>query len=78
LDYGAKISGCTVHFVDNQYDHGPIILQRVVDVRGDDTPESLAERVFGAECEAFPEALRTIASGRLSIQGRRVVVAPTG
>jgi formyltetrahydrofolate-dependent phosphoribosylglycinamide formyltransferase len=72
LDYGAKISGCTVHFVDNQYDHGPIILQRAVDVHPGDTAESLAARVFKAECEAYPEALRRIASGRLRADGRRV------
>ena len=71
LEYGAKISGCTVHFVDNQYDHGPIILQRVVPVMDDDTPDSLAGRVFAAECEAYPEALRIIAAGRVSIDGRR-------
>lgn len=76
LDYGAKVSGCTVHFVDNQYDHGPIILQRVVPVLDDDTPDSLAARVFAAECEAYPEALRLIASGRLRAMGRRVCFAP--
>jgi phosphoribosylglycinamide formyltransferase 1 len=54
---GAKISGCTVHFVDNEYDHGPILLQREVEVRPDDTPETLQARVFAAECEAYPEAL---------------------
>jgi len=72
LEYGAKLSGCTVHFVDNQYDHGPIILQRVVPVLDDDTPDLLAARVFDAECEAYPEALRWIASGRLRAAGRRV------
>ena len=72
LAYGAKVSGCTVHFVDNQYDHGPIILQRVVPVLDDDTPDSLAARVFAAECEAYPEALRLIASGRLLAVGRRI------
>lgn len=72
LAYGAKVSGCTVHFVDNQYDHGPIILQRVVPVLDNDTPNSLAARVFAAECEAYPEALRLIASGRMRAVGRRV------
>ena len=52
---GAKVTGCTVHFVDDQYDHGPILLQRVVEVQQNDTPEKLAERVFVAECEAYPE-----------------------
>jgi len=72
LDSGAKVSGCTVHFVDNQYDHGPIILQRVVPVEDGDTPESLAARVFAAECEALPEAIRRFAAGRLQVEGRRV------
>lgn len=72
LDYGAKISGCTVHFVDNEYDHGPIILQRTVPVLDDDTPDSLAARVFAAECEAYPAALRLYAEGRLEVVGRRV------
>jgi phosphoribosylglycinamide formyltransferase-1 len=72
LDYGVKFSGCTVHFVDNQYDHGPILLQRAVPVLDDDTAETLAARVFEAECEAYPEALAMIASGRLRAEGRRV------
>lgn len=72
LKYGAKVSGCTVHFVDNQYDHGPILLQRVVPVQDDDTPETLAARVFAAECEAYPEALRLLAAGRVACDGRRV------
>lgn len=72
LDYGAKVSGCTVHFVDNQYDHGPIILQRVTDVRDDDTAESLQQRVFELECEAFPEAIRLIADGRVRVEDRHV------
>lgn len=70
LDYGAKISGCTVHFVDNEYDHGPIILQRAVEVRPDDTPASLQARVFAAECEALPDALTQLAAGRVEIYGR--------
>ncbi|MFV1968918.1 MAG: phosphoribosylglycinamide formyltransferase [Pirellulaceae bacterium] len=72
LEYGAKISGCTVHFADNQYDHGPIILQRAVPVLDDDTPETLAARVFECECEAYPEALNLLAAGRLRVEGRRV------
>ena len=54
---GARVSGCTVHFVDNQYDHGPILLQRQVAVHPDDTPETLQARVFAAECSAYPAAL---------------------
>ena len=76
LECGAKLSGCTVHFADNQYDHGPIILQRAVPVLDDDTPDSLAARVFEAECEAYPEALRLIAAGRVKVEGRRVRILP--
>jgi phosphoribosylglycinamide formyltransferase-1 len=60
--------------VDNQYDHGPIILQRVVPVLDDDTPDTLAARVFQAECEAYPEALRLLAAGKVMVEGRRVTV----
>jgi formyltetrahydrofolate-dependent phosphoribosylglycinamide formyltransferase len=73
LASGAKISGCTVHFVDNQYDHGPIILQRTVPVLDDDTPETLAARVFGQECEAYPVAIRLFAAAALRIEGGRVL-----
>jgi len=76
LAYGAKVSGCTVHFVDNQYDHGPIILQRVVPVLEDDTPDTLAARVFEAECEAYPEALRQLAVGGVRVENRRVKFLP--
>jgi len=72
LEMGVKVSGCTVHFADNVYDHGPIILQRVVPVVDDDTPDTLAARVFEQECEAYPEAIRLFAAGRLRIEGRRV------
>ena len=72
LARGAKVSGCTVHFVDNEYDHGPIILQRVVQVQDQDDPDTLAARVFQSECEALPEAIRQFASGRLEIDGARV------
>ncbi len=74
LAYGAKITGCTVHFADNEYDHGPIILQRAVAVLDDDMPDRLAQRVFQEECEAYPQAIRLFAEGRLRIEGRRVVV----
>jgi phosphoribosylglycinamide formyltransferase 1 len=69
---GVKISGCTVHFADNAYDQGPIILQRSVPVLDDDTPDTLAERVFAEECEAYPEAIRLFAENRLRIVGRKV------
>src|SRR5207245_9548017 len=61
LSAGVKVSGCTVHFVDQVYDHGPIMLQKPVEVQDDDTPETLAARVFAAECEAYPEAIRLCA-----------------
>lgn len=76
LNDGAKVSGCTVHFADNTYDNGPIILQRVISVRDDDTPESLAERVFEEECAAYPEAIRLFQQGRLKIEGGKVSVLP--
>jgi len=65
IDRGVKVSGCTVHYVDNQYDHGPILLQRTCEVRDDDTPDSLAARVFQQECQALPDAIRKIADSRL-------------
>lgn len=77
IRYGAKVSGCTVHFVDNEYDHGPIILQKVLDVNHDDTPSSLAKRVFQLECEAYPEAIQMFTEGRLRLDGRRVRVEPS-
>jgi folate-dependent phosphoribosylglycinamide formyltransferase PurN len=73
LKFGAKISGCTVHFADNEYDHGPIIIQRAVPVLDDDTSDTLAARVFEQECEAYPEAIRLFAEGRLQIQDHRVL-----
>ena len=77
LEYGAKVAGCTVHFADQKYDHGPIIVQRTVPVLDDDTPETLAKRVFAQECIAYPEAVRLFAEGRLKIEGRRTrILAP--
>jgi phosphoribosylglycinamide formyltransferase-1 len=76
LNSGARITGCTVHFADNEYDHGPIILQRAVEVHDDDTPETLAARVFLAECETYPEAIRLFAQRRLRVEGRRVRILP--
>jgi formyltetrahydrofolate-dependent phosphoribosylglycinamide formyltransferase len=73
LARGCKVSGCTVHFVDDHYDHGPIIVQRTVPVRDDDTPDTLAARVFEQECLAYPEAIRLFAAGKLAIDGQRVV-----
>ncbi len=69
---GVKVSGCTVHFADNEFDHGPIISQSVVAVLDDDTPESLAQRVFRAECLAFPEAINLLAENRIQVKNHRV------
>jgi len=69
LRRGCKFSGCTIHFVDDEYDQGPIIAQRVVPVEEGDTPESLAQRVFAAECEAYPEAIQQVASGCVLVNG---------
>ncbi len=76
LESGVKVSGCTVHLADDAYDNGPIILQRVVPVQDDDTPDTLAARIFQEECKALPEAITLYAEGRLRIEGRRVRIAP--
>lgn len=76
LDCGAKISGCTVHFVNDDYDAGPIIIQRPCCVADDDTASTLAARVFEEEKIAYPQAIRLFQQNRLSIHGRRVRIAP--
>jgi len=76
LEYGVKVTGCTVHFIDNEYDHGPVILQMEVPVLEGDTLDSLEARVFATECHAYPRALQLIADGRVSVRGRRVKIAP--
>jgi phosphoribosylglycinamide formyltransferase 1 len=68
LKAGCKISGCTIHFCTNEYDTGPIIVQRACEVRSNDTPETLAARVFEQECIAYPEAIRLFAEGKLTVQ----------
>jgi phosphoribosylglycinamide formyltransferase 1 len=73
---GDKTSGCTVHFANNAYDEGPIILQRSVPVLPNDTPDTLAERVFEQECIAYPEAIRLFAAGKLKIVGDKVEILP--
>lgn len=72
IAYGAKVSGCTVHFADDSYDTGPILVQRCVPVLEDDTADTLAARVFAAECEAYPATIELIATGRATVEGRRV------
>lgn len=74
LEYGCKVAGVTVHFVDAGTDSGPIIVQKAVEVLEDDTPESLHARIQVQEHIAYPEALNIIASGRYRIEGRRVVI----
>lgn len=76
LDYGCKLSGCTVHFVDGKYDNGPVILQRTCPVLDDDTADTLAHRVFEEEKIAYPDAVRLYQQGRLRIEDRRVRVVP--
>ena len=75
LDYGAKVTGCTVHFVDNEYDAGPIIWQQPVPVFDDDTPDTLAVRVFEAEKEAYPHVLKLLSAGKIQLDGRRVSIS---
>lgn len=76
LEHGCKVTGCTVHFADNTYDTGPILVQRCCEVSEDDTPDTLADRVFAEECEAYPEAIRLIAHGRVRIENRRTIIVP--
>ncbi len=76
IEAGVKVSGCTVHFADDRYDHGPIILQGTVPVLDDDTPDTLASRVHELENRLYPEAIRLWAAGRLRIEGRRVRIVP--
>jgi folate-dependent phosphoribosylglycinamide formyltransferase PurN len=76
LAAGKKISGCTVHFCDNVYDHGPIILQRTVPVLAADTSDTLAARVYEQECIAYPEAIQLFADRRISLESGSVRVTP--
>ena len=73
LKAGCKVSGCTVHFCTNEYDKGPIIIQRTCPVKDDDTPDTLAARVFEQECIAYPEAVKLFAADRLLVRGNRVL-----
>lgn len=75
LEYGVKITGCTVHFVDDKMDHGPVVLQAGVPVRDDDTEATLSERILAEEHRILPEAIRLFAEGRLRVEGRRVKIA---
>ena len=73
LEHGVKFAGCTVHFVDENLDAGPIVLQAVVPIRDDDTPETLSARILDEEHRAYPEAARIVLEGRYRIEGRRVI-----
>lgn len=78
LEHGAKVAGCTVHFVDEELDHGPIVLQAAVPVLEDDTVDILSARILAEEHRIYPEAVHLFASNRLRIEGRRVrIVAPS-
>lgn len=72
IDYGVKFSGCTVHFVDESLDGGPVLLQAVVPVRDDDTVESLSARILEQEHALYPQAIHRLSTGRFRLEGRRV------
>ncbi|AAK79362.1 phosphoribosylglycinamide formyltransferase-1 [Clostridium acetobutylicum] len=74
IEYGVKISGCTVHFVDEGTDSGPIILQSAVEVLATDTPDTLQKRVLEAEHKLLPEAVKVLSEGKVQIEGRHVKV----
>ena len=76
LDYGCKLSGCTIHFVSLETDGGPIILQRAVPVEEGDTPDTLAARILPYEHQLYSQAIQLFAEGRLKIEGRRVHILP--
>jgi phosphoribosylglycinamide formyltransferase 1 len=78
LEHGAKFSGCTVHFVDDTLDGGPIIAQAVVPILDDDTPESLAARILKQEHHIYSEAIEVVLSGRCEVEGRRVRITRGG
>ncbi len=75
LEYGAKYSGCTVHFVDDGVDTGPIILQSIVKIKDNDTEETLSKRILKEEHKAYPKAIELIAKGKIKINGRRAFVS---
>jgi len=73
LEHGAKVTGCTVHFVDENLDAGPIIIQATVNIRDDDTAETLSERILREEHRIYSEAVKIVLSGRFRVDGRRVI-----
>ena len=74
LEYGARVTGPTVHFVEEELDSGPIILQRAIEIKPEDTEESLLERVHAEEHKIYPEAIKLFVEGRLQINGRKVII----
>ena len=75
VEYGAKYSGCTVHFADEGVDTGPIIIQTVVKVKDDDTEETLTKRILAKEHKIYPEAVKLFAQGRIKIVGRKAIIS---
>ena len=78
LRYGVKVTGATVHFVGDKLDHGPIILQKALEVRDNDTEEILLERIHEEEHRIYPEAIKLFVEGRLKVEGRRVMIGVIG
>jgi len=78
LEYGSKYSGCTVHFVDDGVDTGPIVLQAIVRIKDSDTEETLAKRILAKEHKIYPQAVRLFAEGKISISGRRTIIKNHG
>jgi phosphoribosylglycinamide formyltransferase-1 len=77
LDHGVKVSGCTVHLVDEELDHGPIVLQAAVPVLENDTVDALSARILEEEHRLYPQALALLAEGRVEVIGRRVTIRPS-
>lgn len=75
IDYGCKVSGATVHIVDTEYDHGPVVIQKCVKVENGDTAESLASRIHQLEYELLPDAIKLFEENRVKIEGRRVILS---
>ena len=75
LDYGVKYSGCTVHFVDEGVDTGPIILQSIVNVKDNDTEQSLSKKILAKEHEIYPKAVKLFAEGKIKVKGRKTVIS---
>jgi len=75
FDYGVKVTGVTVHFVDEKMDHGPVILQKAIPVKEDDMLESLEKKIHKIEHRLYPEAIRLFAEGKLKLEGRKVIIS---